>query len=131
MTRYALLCGSAPEDFRQKKLADMHDFLVTEAGGTLPESNIVVFPNGVPELMLESVLNNTLHDECDSLLLYFCTETPFSDDEASIWLCGNEIRKSVVNYYVSLAKDFETDFQVMYDWDKELVSESELGYEAV
>ena len=32
MTKCAILCGSAPEDFRQKRLAAKYDSLVDESG---------------------------------------------------------------------------------------------------
>lgn len=33
MTRHAILCGSAPDGFTQKKINEMHDFLTSDAGG--------------------------------------------------------------------------------------------------
>ena len=52
----------------------MHDFLTREAGGFLPERNIVIFPNGVHELMLECVLNNAFNENyalCITLFFAF------------------------------------------------------------
>ena len=57
MKRYAVLSGSAPENFRQKKLVEMHDFLTSAEGGTWKESEIFEIPNGIHELLFESVLN--------------------------------------------------------------------------
>ena len=51
MTRYAILCGSAPDGFTQKKINEMHDFLTSDAGGFWAEKDIVIFPNGVTEAM--------------------------------------------------------------------------------
>ena len=33
LTRHAILCGSAPDGFTQKKINEMHDFLTSDAGG--------------------------------------------------------------------------------------------------
>ena len=55
MTKCAILCGSAPEDFRQKRLAAKYDSLVDESG--YEPGGIVMFPNGVHELLLESALD--------------------------------------------------------------------------
>ena len=85
--------------------------------------------------MLEYALNNILDgnagDEAGVVLLYFCTETPVTAAEESLWLCGNEIRKDVIDYYCQLAEKCGIDFQVIYDCDRELISEDELGYEKV
>ena len=75
-TRYAVLCGSAPEDFRQKKQVEMHDFLVSAEGGSWQEDEILEFPNGVHELMLEYALGGVIRSGMDEVLLYICTETP-------------------------------------------------------
>lgn len=130
MTRYAILCGSAPDDFRQKKLNDLFDSLIEKDGW-----HVTCLANGTDELMLEYALNNILDgnagEEASGVMLYFCTETPVTAAEESLWLCGNEIRKDVIEYYSQLAKKFEIDFQVIYDYDRELISEEELGYEKV
>ena len=130
MTRYAILCGSAPDDFRQKKLNDLFDSLIEKA-----DWHVTCLANGTDELMLEYALNNILDgnagEEASGVMLYFCTETPVTTAEESLWLCGKEIRKDVVEYYSQLAKKCEIDFQVIYDCDRELISEEELGYEKV
>lgn len=131
MLKYALLCGSAPEQFRQKKLEDMTDFLGTEEGGSVPPSGIIVFPYGISELQLESALGSVFDQEADELLLYLCTLTPVSDKEESIWLGGEEIRRDVISYYQTLADKIGTKLQVVYDVCGELVDEAELGYEKV
>ena len=135
LVRYAFLCGSAPEDFRQKKLLDMHDFLISESGGFVPERNIVIFPNGVNELMLECTLNNVLDgnagDEPNEILLYICADSPISGSDESVLLCGEEIRRDVILYYADLAKKMEFGFQVILDSDRELVSEESLGWEKI
>lgn len=135
MTKFALLCGSAPEDFRQKKILDMHDFLVSESGGFVPERNIVIFPNGVNELMLECTLNNVFDgsagDEPEEILLYVCTDSPIPDSDESVFLRGEEIRRDVISYYADLAKKIEIGFQVIFDSDRELVNEESLGWEKI
>ena len=133
MSKYAVLCGSAPDDFRQKKLIEMQNFLAGNAGGFVPERNICIFPNGVSELLLESVLNNMLDgsagEKVDEVLLYFCTETPVLDDESSLWLSGEEIRKDVIDYYIRLFGEMGIGFQQIFDSDHDFVSEESLGYE--
>ena len=57
MNGFALLCGSAPKGFRQRKIEDMYDFLTGGAGGRYEPENIIVFPNGTNELFLENLLN--------------------------------------------------------------------------
>ena len=130
MTRYALLCGSAPEDYRQKKLCDLYDSLLEKG-----EWYGTAMPNGVNELMFEYAMNNIISgnagDEASGVLLYFCAEKPVSDSETSLWLGGSEIRKEVIAHYASLCKESEIDLQVIYDSDSELISEDELGYEKV
>ena len=146
MVRHAILCGCAPEDFRQKKLADMHDFLTSEAGGAWSESDITIFPNGVPELLLEAALNNALEDAADDdgeVLLYLCARNEadlnaVSEYEAVgygkvalVRLGDDEIRKDVIAYYEGLAERMEVRFRVVYEADGELVSEEEMGYESI
>ena len=63
MKKYAILCGSAPNDYRQKKLEEKYDFLETKEG--FEPGSIVSFPNGVTELFLESVLNESFDKAAD------------------------------------------------------------------
>lgn len=88
--RCAILCGSAPEDFRQRKLVAKYDFLVDEGG--FEPGGIVMFLNGVHELLLESTLNNALEEVSDEMLLYLCTESRPRRTQRS---CGSARRKSV------------------------------------
>lgn len=129
LNRYALLCGSAPDDFRQKKLVAKYDFLVDENG--YEPSGIVMFPNGVHELLLESVLNGTLDAAPDELLLYFCTMRPSAPDAEVVRLGTEEIRRDVLAYYAGLAEELGVRLRVEYEADVELVSEEALGYERV
>ena len=128
LTRYALLCGSAPENYRQKKLNDMFDSLSEKDGW-----NVTCMANGSDEFMLDFALNNVLDgntdDEVSGLFLYFCTKTPVADSEKTFWLGENEIRKDVIEHYAKLFAESGIDFQVVYDSDREMVSEEELGYE--
>lgn len=127
MTRYAILIGSAPEDFRQKKLEDMSDFLNSKNG----RRGMVTFANGITEQMLEMVLDNSMKQNPDSIILYLCTLQPVGDDENSLWLGGEEIRRNVISHYQELAAECGIDMQVIFDSDRELVSEEELGWEEV
>ena len=128
MTRYALLCGSAPNNYRQKKLDDLHNSLLEKDGW-----NVTCMANGTDEFMLEYAMNNVfdgnIDEEVGGVLLYFCTETPISDNDATFFLNKCEIRKDVISYYADLAKQCGIDFQVIYDSDCNFVSEESLGYE--
>lgn len=127
MTRYAILLGSAPEDFIQKKLEDISDFLNSKNG----RRGVVTFANGITEQMLEMVLDNSMKQNPDSILLYLCTLQPVGDDENSLWLGGEEIKCDVISHYQTLAAECGIDMQVIFDSDRELVSEEELGWEEV
>ena len=145
MKKYAILCGSAPNDYRQKKLEEKYDFLETKEG--FEPGSIVSFPNGVTELFLESVLNESFDkaedDESDSgkVVLYIFAKSEedlnsvLSDSCVEgvkvVRLGDNEIRKDVLAYYADLAEKQEIDFQVVYDFDGEFISEEELGFEKV
>ncbi len=142
LTGYAVLCGAAPELFQQKKLTVMHDFLRSADSGSFTEKNIVLFPHGVHELLLESVLNGLFDaaaEENDGeVLLYFCAKTnadlqaELSDScvagVQAVRLGADEIRKDVIAWYADLAKKLEIGFRVVYENDAELVSEKRLGY---
>ena len=145
MKKYAILCGSAPNDYRQKKLEEKYDFLETKEG--FEPGSIVSFPNGVTELFLESVLNESFDkaadDESDSgkVVLYIFAKSEadlnslLSDSCVEgvkvVRLVDNEIRKDVLAYYADLAEKQEIDFQVVYDFGGEFISEEELGFEKV
>lgn len=130
MINYAILCGSAPEDYRQKKLNKLSDSLINN-----DKWHVTTFPNGIDEFMLEYALNNIIDGKSGnctkSIFLYFCTESPLSDADTNIWLCKNEIRKDILQFYVNLAEKCDVDFQIVYDSDREFVSEEKLGYERV
>ena len=128
LTKYALLCGSAPENYRQKKLEAMFDSLSKKEGWS-----VTCMANGMDEFMLEYALNNLLDGNADDaaagLFLYFCTKGPVEDSEETFWLGENEIRKDVIEHYAKLFAESGIDFQLVYDSDREMVSEEELGYE--
>ncbi|WP_297644346.1 hypothetical protein [uncultured Treponema sp.] len=124
MTRYAILCGCAPDGFTQKKINEMHDFLTGEAGGSWAEKDIVIFPNGVSEAMLSFVLERLRADKTEQILLYICTLSPTADDDESVWLGGEEIRKSVIEASASSATWIEV--QVVYDCGRDFMSDEEM-----
>ncbi|WP_296012419.1 hypothetical protein [uncultured Treponema sp.] len=126
MTRHAILCGSAPDGFTQKKINEMHDFLTSEAGGFWAEKEIVIFPNGVSEAMLSFVLERLKADKTEQILLYICTLSPVSDEDKSVWLGGEEVRKSVIEDFGNCG-GIET--QVVYDCGREVVSDEEMEKE--
>ena len=96
LNHLAILCGSAPKGFRQKKLEYKYDFLGKgEAGKRYEPGSVVVFPSGVSELFLEGVLNEALEnaadaeddgdDACGTELADAPAEAaPFAGDEASL-----------------------------------------------
>ena len=124
MTRHAILCGCAPDGFTQKKINEMHDFLASEAGGSWAEKEIMIFPNGVTEAMLSFVLERLKADKTEQILLYICTLSPTADEDKSVWLGGEEVRKSVIGASASSATGIEA--QVIYDCDREMVREEVL-----
>lgn len=65
MSRFAILLGDAPEDFRQKKLEDMFNFLDSKRNAG---DSIVTFANGISEMMLEMVLDNSIKQLADAVV---------------------------------------------------------------
>jgi len=121
LKKHAILCGCAPDGFTQKKINEMHDFLISEAGGSWAEKEIMIFPNGVDEAMLSFVLERLRADKTEQILLYICALSPVADEDKSVWLGGEEVRKSVI-------EDFFADGcgQVVYDTCREMVREEEM-----
>ncbi len=116
LQRNAILCGSAPLGFTQKKLNEMHGFLISSAGGAWREKEITVFPNGVSEAMLLFVLGQLKSQKIDYILLYICTETGVADGEKSVWLGGEEIHKEIF-----LNK--ELNIQVVFDSCRDFIQD--------
>ena len=121
MSHYAILCGSAPDGFTQKKINEMHDFLISEAGGSLAEKDILIFPNGVTEAMLSFVLERLKADKPEQILLYICTLSPVADEDKSVWLGGEEVRKSVIDAFCADGRG-----QVIYDSCREFAGDEEI-----
>ena len=121
MKKHAILCGSAPDGFTQKKINEMHDFLISEACGSWAEKEIVIFPNGVTEAMLSFVLERLKADKTEQILLYICTLSPVSESEKSVWLGGEEVRKSVIGDFFADGRG-----QVVYDACREIMSDEEM-----
>ena len=121
MKRYAVLCGSAPEGRRQKKIAVMHDFLVSAEGGGWAEAEIMIFPNGVDGTMLSFVLDRLRADGIGYIFLYVCPLSPVSEGDTSVWLGGEEVARRVI-------EDFRTGggAQVVYDSCLETIDDAEL-----
>jgi len=124
LTRHAILCGSAPDGFTQKKINEMHDFLASETGGSWAEKEIMIFPNGVTEAMLSFVLERLKADKTEQILLYICTLSPVSDEDKSVWLGGEEVRKSVIGVFCA-----DGCGQVVYDCGREMVRDEEIEQE--
>ena len=126
MKHYAILCGSAPDGFTQKKINEMHDFLTSDTGGSWAEKEIMIFPNGVTEAMLSFVLERLKADKTEQILLYICTLSPVSENEKSVWLGGEEVRKSVIEDFAAADSASEIDLQLVYDSDREMVHDEEM-----
>lgn len=124
MPRYAILCGSAPSGFTQKKINEMHDFLTGEAGGSWAEKEIVFFPNGVDDAMLAFVLERLKADKAEQIFLYICTMSPVAEEDKSVWLGGYEVRKSLIKAFCADGRG-----QVIYDCGRELERNEEIGLE--
>ena len=70
MNHYAILCGSAPGGFTQKKINEMYDFLTSSSGGAWAEKEIVFFPNGVDDAMLAFVRERLKADKTEQIFLF-------------------------------------------------------------
>ncbi|WP_294431413.1 hypothetical protein [uncultured Treponema sp.] len=68
MNKYAVIIGEAPEDYRMKKTEEMYDFLRSDKDGSIPSRNIIGFPQGVSDLMLEAVLARMFNEELNDFL---------------------------------------------------------------
>lgn len=121
MPRYAILCGSAPSGFTQKKINGMHDFLTSDAGGAWAEKEIVFFPNGVDDAMLSFVLERLKADKAEQIFLYICTMSPVAEEDKSVWLGGYEVRKSLIKAFCADGRG-----QVIYDCGRVLERNEEI-----
>ena len=132
MNTYAFLCGSAPEDYRQKKLIQMQDFLTCGSERSLPEKNVVIFPNGVDEFLLgyglENVITGRAGNKADEIFIYICTERPVSENDDTLWLRGSQIHKNFLSKMLTAANETGIGTQVVYDSCCDFVSEDDLGY---
>ena len=168
MIKFALLFGSAPAGFCQKKLIEMKKSLASKNGGSWGEGGIVSFPNGASEGTLKIVFENiktqaeNLRDEksgykklknalslpCNKdiseeffenckikIFLYICTLSPVEESEKSVWLGGEEVKKSVIDDFIEFPRALDVtcqdeigafnDIQVIYDSDREFVREED------
>ena len=122
MSHYAILCGSAPDGFTQKKINEMHDFLISDAGGSWAEKDIVIFPNGVTEAMLSFVLERIKADKAEQIFLYVCTMSPVAEEDKSVWLGGYEVRKSLIEAFCADGRG-----QVIYDCGREFTRNEKIS----
>ena len=128
MTRCAFLLGAAKEGYRQKKLSRMYETLVADGWA---EREIVEFPNGVSELLLEYALNNCVEQSGTKIFLYICALSQDCIKDDCITLGNDEIRKSVIAQYEERAKMCGIAFDIRYDSDDDFVREEALGWEKV
>ena len=134
MKRYAILCGSAKEDYEQTKISLMHEKLLADGWA---ENEITIFPNGVNELILEYALNNCVeHNNCVEqnsvkIFLYICALSQDCIKDDCIILGNDEIRTSVIAHYAAVAEEVGAEMQVVYDADGELIAEESLGWERI
>ena len=101
----------------------MYDFLTSSSSGAWAEKEIVFFPNGVDDAMLEFVLERLKADKAEQILLYICTLTPVADEDKSVWLGGYE-RKSLIEAFSS-----DVCAQVIYDCGRKLERNEEIELE--
>ena len=113
--KYALLCGSAPDGKRQKKINNMYKFLTTSAPGDWNDNEILIFPNGIDEKTLSFIINKLRKSGTKLIYTYLCSIQPIRDTDSSIWLCGNEIQKKI----------FLNDIYSVFDFDSQFLSEDE------
>ncbi len=124
MIRFALLVGSAAAGFEQTKISLMHEKLISDGWA---EKEITIFPNGVNELLLEYALNNCMeHNNCveqnnAKIVLFFCVLSQDCIKDDCITLGNDEIRKSVIAHYATMAEKVGAEMQVVYDWGWEKV----------
>ena len=90
--RRALLIGSALKGKVQTKINDMIDCLISDAGGSWLQSDIMLISNGTDK---ESIDQIQAFYGAEKMLFYICTEIPVADWEKTVWVGGNEIPKSV------------------------------------
>jgi len=121
MAQYAFLVGTAPQDYRQKRLVNFYNNLKSEY--SFEEKDIYIFPNGVDEILLEYALINAIEKKPTKILLYICANSDISIEDI--------IRKSVIEKYGDMSDKAGIDMRVVYDCDDELVSEDALGWEKV
>ena len=86
----------------------------------------MIFPNGVTEAMLSFVLERLRTDKTEQILLYICTLSPVADEDESVWLGGEEVRKSVIESVASASSATGIEVQVVYDSCREMVREEEV-----
>lgn len=122
LKRYAILCGSAPRGFTQKKINEMYDFLTSSSGGAWAEKEIVFFPNGVDDAMLAFVLERLKADKAEQIFLYVCTMSPVAEEDKSVWLGGYEVRKSLIEAFCADGRG-----QVIYDCGGEITRNEKIS----
>ena len=136
MVQYAFLVGTAPQDYRQKRLVHFYNNLKSEY--TFSERDIYIFPNGVDEILLEYALTNAIEQNSNGtsgsvsrIFLYICALSQDCIKDDYITLGNDEIRKLVIAHYAAMAKNVGIEFEIIYDSDGEVVSEESLGWERV
>lgn len=122
LNHYAILCGSAPYGFTQKKINEMHDFLISSSGNEWVEKEIVFFPNGVDDSMLAFVLERLKADKIEQIFLYICTMSPVAEEDKSVWLGGYEVRKSLIEAFCADGRG-----QVIYDCGREITRNEKIS----
>ena len=113
--RLALLIGFAPKGKMQTKINDMLDFLISDAGGSWKQRDIMLIPNGTDE---ESIDQIQAFYGAEKMFYYICTETPVADWEKTVWVGGNEIPKSV---FEPIERHGIKDVHVIYDSCRDFV----------
>lgn len=131
MSKYAFIIGEAPDDYRMKKTEDMYNFFQTKEGGSFPKKNIITFPNGINEFMLQTVINNCLKEGTEEVLLYICKKLPIPNSTKTFFIGKEEIRFETLTYFENLAKSQSITFTYLFDSCTDIRPEEEFGFEEV
>lgn len=80
MSTITIIIGSAPEDYRQKKIEEKCDSWFAN------DEEYVGSPNGIDEATLKSILNNVFEKHPDQIIFYICTLEPVKEANKTIKL---------------------------------------------
>lgn len=123
MSTIAIIIGSAPEGYRQKKIEEKCDSCFAN------DEEYVAFPNGIDETMLKSILHKVFEKHPDQIIFYICTQEPVKESNKTIKLGNSSVSKDFLLNYQKLTKDKGSNLTIGYDVCNDLLTLEELGYE--